>query len=74
MRVAHPASFFTALPLSTAGGGLSIFMRGVEGCGPEAKGGGGRGVELQEYLPGVGVDHLHCALATSMNYLGSLPF
>lgn len=52
VRVTHPASFFTALPLSTAGRVFSIHER-AEGRGPQARGGG----ELQEHLLGVWVDH-----------------
>lgn len=51
VRVTHPASFFTALPLSTAGRVFSIHER-AEGRGPQARGG-----ELQEHLLGVWVDH-----------------
>lgn len=40
MRVTHPASFFTALPLSTAGRVFSIHER-AEGRGPQAREGGG---------------------------------
>lgn len=38
MRVTHPASFFTVLPLSTAGRVFSIHER-AEGRGPQASGG-----------------------------------
>lgn len=40
VRVTHPASFFTALPLSTAGRVFSIHER-AEGRGPQAREGGG---------------------------------
>lgn len=65
MRVTHPASFFTALPLSTAGRVINIH-EGAEGCGPEARWWGG----LQEYLLGVRVDH--CIVHGSFNELSQV--
>ncbi len=41
MRVTHPASFFTALPLSTAGRVINIHEGAGGGCGPEAEGAAG---------------------------------